>query len=265
VYQNRIISQSFINKMNSIFHPYGLLVGIGIVVAFQLSEIQAKKHRFPHRELGRLGVWLLVGGIIGARLYHVMSEFILYQHQLWYIFAVWEGGLSIIGGMAGALCALFLYSRYYKKDISFIKTVADIAVLGLPFGQAIGRLGNFFNQELYGFPTTLPWGIFIDPQHRLAGFELYQKFHPLFLYEMIGVLIIGSGLWWGERQKIWRVGSGQLALMYVIAYALLRFCLDFLRIDKHLILFLHLGTNQIVLLGVLLVSIVLWRYSDDQK
>ncbi len=251
--------------MNTLFNPYGFLVGIGIITALQLSELQAKKHHFSDKELWRVATWMLIGGVIGARLYHVFSDFELYQSHLFQIFAVWEGGLSIIGGVAGALIGLLGYCRQKKKNVSFVKTVADLAVFGLPFGQAIGRLGNFFNQELYGFPTQLPWGIFIDLPHRLPGFEIYQKFHPLFFYEMMGTVLIGAFLWWVERKKIWKVGSGQFALFYIMAYSALRFALDFLRIDKQLSSFFNLGINQLILVGVVLVSGVLWMYQDEKK
>ena len=139
----------------------------------------------------------------------------------------------------------------------------DIIIFGLPLGQAIGRLGNYFNQELYGLPTSLPWGIFIDVQHRIASYTHVERFHPLFAYEMIFTAAFGIGLWMYSLRvkKPIKIGSGFYFLVYVLYYCFVRFCLDFLRIDKTYFLGTSLGLNQVILILLMLITgmYTLWR------
>jgi phosphatidylglycerol:prolipoprotein diacylglycerol transferase len=177
------------------------------------------------------------------------------------IFQVWQGGLSIIGGILGGTIAAFLYQKIHHS-IPVLK-IFDLAVLGLPFAQAVGRLGNFVNQELYGFPTRLPWAIFIDPAHRYPLYQNEGFYHPLFAYEMIGLLLLGGCLWQKEKHKEWLVGSGKYFFVYLLFYTFFRFCLDFLRIDKTLLSGTSLGLNQVVLLGVFLSGIMWWKLRSN--
>jgi phosphatidylglycerol:prolipoprotein diacylglycerol transferase len=139
-----------------------------------------------------------------------------------------NGGLGIPGAVIGGALALWIYCR--KKKISFL-TWADVAIPGVALAQAIGRWGNFFNQELYGQPTNLPWKLYIDPAHRVPGYENFDYFQPLFLYESLwNVLNMAVLLWMGRRFEKW-LKPGDLFFIYMIMYSIGRFSLDFLRLD----------------------------------
>jgi phosphatidylglycerol:prolipoprotein diacylglycerol transferase len=147
-----------------------------------------------------------------------------------------------------------------------VMTILDLSVFGLPFAQAIGRWGNYFNQELYGWPTSLPWGLYIEPQFRLRGLESFSRFHPLFLYESIAMTVFGVWVWVIDRRsrsQVWTIGSGFYFWLYLTYYAVLRFGLDFMRPDKAYSLGLDLGTNQLVLIVVMVIGMLnlvrLWR------
>lgn len=227
-------------------HLYGLLLGLGFVAALQvISQINKHAAVLCEKKLNLL-VWIaVVGGIIGARIYHVIDEWQYYAVHIGAIPQVWRGGLGIYGGMAGGilalvLCALAMQTKKQSKigneiKISVTQTLKlwfDVAAMGLPLGQAIGRLGNWVNQELYGLPTTLPWGIFIAPENRLSGFAAFSHFHPLFAYEAVWMLLTFTFLYgYLYRQKHIHLGTGVYALGYVASYAAIRFSLDFLRLD----------------------------------
>jgi phosphatidylglycerol:prolipoprotein diacylglycerol transferase len=235
------------------FHWYGFLIGCAVCVSMWLIEKKLRDLQLPEKFQQRLFVCGCAGGIIGARAYHVLTDWPLYQSYFIRAFEIWRGGLSIIGAVMGVMIGVWIFLYFFdrrKKTLSFWQA-ADALVFGLPFGQAIGRMGNYVNQELYGLPTNLPWKIFIDPAHRLPQFADVQFFHPLFAYEMIGDMCIGCLLWWCARKKIWQVGEGKFFLLYVMIYATLRVALDFLRPDKSLFLGSLFGVNQVILSGVL--------------
>ena len=179
------------------FHWYGLLIGIGILAAIQASTWLAKRRKIDEQILWNGAWWALAGGLIGARLYHVLdlwSE--IYSLDPISAFYIWNGGLGIIGGLIGGFVGLWFYKRFTIYDLPArndshseaggrFTNLLDIAFFGLPIGQAIGRIGNFINQEVYGLPTDLPWGIYID--------EKFGRFHPLFAYEALWMLL-GFGL-----------------------------------------------------------------------
>ncbi|OGN96522.1 MAG: prolipoprotein diacylglyceryl transferase [Chloroflexi bacterium RBG_13_50_21] len=176
------------------------------------------------------------------------------------ILAIWKGGLGIPGAVIGGALALYLFCR--SRKMSFMLW-ADIAAPGVALAQGIGRFGNFFNQELYGKPTTLPWAIKIDPIYRVPGYEQFTTFHPLFLYESIWNLLNMGFLLWLERRFAGRLKEGDLFLTYLIGYPFGRFFLEFLKVDAP-----HIGTiniNQTFMLIVILVSsfLLYWRHRPD--
>lgn len=233
------------------FHLYGLLVGVGIAVGYVLAERKAKPYFSDNDRFSKVLLGVLFGGVVGARLYHVITDWPLYQNHFWQAFQLWNGGLSIIGAIAGGAAggglALRLLSKNLKSFRHEVAVSADIAALCIPFAQAIGRLGNYFNQELYGLPTTLPWAIPISPKYRASGYEQYDTFHPLFAYEAIGLVTFALFLWWLEKTKKWSVGSGTFALAYLAFYGIYRGVLEFLRIQKVSFGDTGFGVNQIVL------------------
>jgi phosphatidylglycerol:prolipoprotein diacylglycerol transferase len=207
---------------------YGVMTLAGCFAGAILTHFEFKR-RGENPEHGwnimALGVVL---GLIGARLYHVIHQWSYYSTHLTEIPAIWHGGQGIFGAIAGALLALILYVRWRRLNLA---VYADIGVIGFLLGQAVGRWGNFFNQEIYGPPTELPWGLYIDATHRLPGYELYEHFHPLFLYESLTSLAGVLTLLWISRRFASKLKSGDVALMYGIWYPTERFFLEFLRID----------------------------------
>lgn len=187
-------------------------------------------------------LWVLIGAVIGARLYYVFIQsprgpegLGRYLANPLEIINVMEGGLHIFGGFIGGTLAILLYVRRRRLPLA---VYLDGAALGLPLGQAIARLGNFINQELYGPPTDLPWGLRIDPPHRIPPYNdltLYPestRFHPLFLYESLWNLA-GFGLLHVIANRFaGRLRDGDLVLVYAIWYPLGRFFLEFLRTDS---------------------------------
>ena len=209
-------------------------------------------HRIQKQDakLAAIDVWagllyIFIPAIIFARLYHVITDFHLYRDNLLNAFAIWNGGLGIIGGMAGGILGLFIFAR--RRNLPFKDMLGAVAVV-LPIGQVIGRLGNLFNHELYGPPTDLPWGQFIPEAFRKAGYENFSYFHPLFLYEALANLVLFAMLW-----NLWQRGWRGLKLVWVYlgGYGIIRFSLDFMRIDGNTGVS-GLSYTQWLILGVLM-------------
>ncbi len=223
---------------------YGLLLALGALVAAFIAEREARRRGDnPDHVWNALSLCIILG-IIGARLYHVFSSpaeglgWSYYRQHPIDIFAFWKGGLQglgIYGAVAGGILGLFIYTRIAK--LNFLHW-ADLGAMVLPLAQAIGRWGNFFNQELYGYPTTLPWGIKIDAAHRYGPFTDLSKypvettlFHPTFLYESILCLIAFGIMMWVNRRFSGRLKDGDLFLLYFILYPLIRIITEFQRPD----------------------------------
>lgn len=248
------------------FHVYGFLIGSAAAAGLLTAEWYSQRYQVAPKLFWRAALWSVVGGAVGARGWHVATDWHLYQSQPITALFVWNGGLSILGAVAGAAASLFVWQAFSGKQLGLAK-LADIAVFGLPLAQAIGRWGNFVNQELYGLPSNLPWAITIEPAYRLTGFEQFVRYHPLFLYEQIFTAGFWVWLMWYQRSgrlaRSWlAVGSGRLFLCYVWLYAGVRFVLDFIRLEKQVVVF-GLGKNQVILLLVILVLggwlVMKWR------
>ena len=180
--------------LNQSFHVYfyGILITLGVVVATLLASAEAKRRGQDPDIIWDMLFWVVIAGIVGARIWHILTpppsmvaQGITTQYYLSHpllMLDIRNGGLGIPGAVFGGVLAMWIYTR--KKKISLVAWL-DITAPGLALAQAIGRWGNFFNQELYGAPTNLPWKIFIDPAHRLPGFENFAFYHPLFLYELL--------------------------------------------------------------------------------
>ncbi len=251
------------------FHLYGLLIGLAAATAILLAEKVVQDFPLQKAVFWQVVTAAFLGGLIGARLYHIWTDWPLYVQNLSETWQIWNGGLSIIGAFLGGVCGLIVAVWWQKKKIVWQQVVfwMDVAVLCLPIAQAIGRLGNYVNQELYGLPSTLPWAIPIDLQHRAAGYQSFATFHPLFAYEALGMLICVALLWWIKRKKTWQLGSGRFALAYFAWYGLFRSGLESLRVEKTMIAQTSLGLNQVVLftIGILSLAALLWKLAQQRK
>jgi phosphatidylglycerol---prolipoprotein diacylglyceryl transferase len=221
---------------------YGLLIVIGAILGALVARAQAKANGDEYDHVWNMLAVCLVLGIIGARLYHVFSSpaggalgWPHYRQHPIDIIAFWKGGLQgfgIYGAVIGGILGVWSYARLAR--LSFVRWL-DYAVVGLILAQAIGRWGNYFNQELYGPPTDLPWAIYIDPAHRLRGLEGYDTFHPVFLYESFANLAIGAFLFWISRRRRQWLLDGDIFLMYLVLYPFVRFWLEYLRPDAWMV------------------------------
>jgi phosphatidylglycerol:prolipoprotein diacylglycerol transferase len=227
---------------------YGLCIALGIAAATWLTgrELARKGH---DNALALDSLFFVVPlGFIGARIYHVTTDYDLYADDpIPDVFAVWNGGLGIYGAVAGGFLGVLLFS-WYRRISPLV--FADAAAPGLILAQAIGRWGNYFNQELFGRPSDLPWAIRIAPENRPAEFADATSFHPTFLYESIWDLLVCLALLWIARRFANRLRDGDIVLLYVSLYSLGRFFVETLRIDPA---FLIGGSIR----GNLLVSSVL--------
>ena len=209
-------------------HAYGLMIALGIVAGTWLMG-----RRFEQRGIGTrddansIVIWGVIGGIIGARLYHVATDWSKFSDHLTNIPKLWQGGLGIPGGiLLGTLTATWAMRR---RNIP-IPVALNCAAPALPLAQSIGRWGNWWNQELFGRPTTLPWALRIDDEHIPQGYSLGTTFHPTFLYESLANLALCGILLLIDRRTTAR--PGHLMAMYVMGYGFIRFFVEGLRIDE---------------------------------
>ena len=208
---------------------YGVILAIAIFCGAVLSSRFGRKYFGLNEDtIINLVPYLIIFGIIGARLYYCFLDFNFYLRFPTEIFALRHGGISIHGAILGGAIGLFIYAKRHK--IPAVK-LADVVSLVLPLSQAIGRWGNFFNSEAYGLPTSLPWKLYIAPQFRQAPYLDYEYYHPAFLYESILDLIIFGILYYLTRNKLIKK-DGQLTLIYLILYSVVRILVETVRIDS---------------------------------
>lgn len=216
-------------------HWYGILIGMGVFIGFLLVLREGNRQGINPDLFYDLIIFGVPAGIIGARIYFVIFEWDVFAVNPIRALYIWEGGLAIHGALIGAVIVGVLVSRHYK--VNFWR-VADIAGPSLILAQAIGRWGNFVNQEAYGYETNLPWAMYIDGAYR----------HPTFLYESIWNLLVFSFLLWLRRKKF--IQTGEIFLSYLTLYSLGRFFIEGLRTDS-----LMLGPIRVAqLLSVTLIA-----------
>lgn len=248
---------------------YGIIIMLGVIAAAVLSYIEAKRRQLDTDIVWDSLPWVVIGGVIGARIWHILTPPASMVEQgitTWYYLthpleaiAIWRGGLGIPGAVAGGALALYIYSR--KRGFSFLLW-ADIIVPGLALAQAIGRWGNYFNQEVYGSPSTLPWAITIDPQYRLPEFRGIATYHPLFLYESIFNLLNMGLLLWLNRKYSHKLKEGDVFLSYLITYPVFRFFLEFLRLDHSYVGGVNANQVFMLIIALLAVGLIIWRHRE---
>lgn len=221
---------------------YGILLVTGMIVATWVAGRYVERRGYSGEAMWDLLVWVLVPGLIGARLYYVFIQSPRGPEGLGHFLAnpisilqIWHGGIHIYGGLIFGSLAALLFLRWRKLPVGIY---LDGLGLGVPLGQAIGRWANFINQELYGPPTTQPWGLRIDPEHLIppytdmAQYPESTRFHPLFLYESLWNFLGFGLIFWLSRRFEDRLLPGDIIFMYLIWYPLGRFCIEFIRTDS---------------------------------
>jgi prolipoprotein diacylglyceryl transferase len=205
---------------------YGLAIALGVVTAVAIARRRWAARGGNPDDISTIALWAVPAGLVGARLYHLVTDWSRYEGRRWDMVEVWEGGLGIPGGiLAGVLAGMWVVHRRGLPAAELL----DVAAPAIPVAQAIGRLGNYFNQELFGRPTDLPWGLEIDPAHRPIAYADVTAFHPTFLYEALWNLALAAVLVVVGRR--WHPRPGQLFAGYVAGYAAGRLWVEALRID----------------------------------
>jgi len=211
-----------VNVLGVGFHIYGLLIGLGIWLAYEASVWAAKSINIDKRLVEEGLWWAVIPGLVGARLYHVIDLWEIYRLDWMRILMLWEGGLGIWGAIIGGMVGLLFFYVVKEKELrGKLLKLFDVAVIGLPLAQAIGRWGNFANGELYGKMTTLPWGMVV------SGVE--GRVHPLFLYESVLNLGLFGLMVWMVKSK--RHKNGWWTGVYLVGYGVIRMVLEPLRPD----------------------------------
>jgi prolipoprotein diacylglyceryl transferase len=227
-------------------HAYGLAYVVAIVAAVLIASRRWEREGGDRHLVQEVALWGVPAGLVGGRLYFLATSWNEVPPHWWGPLAVWDGGLGIWGGIgAGTLAGLWVLRRHSADIPRFL----DAAAPALLVAQAIGRIGNYFNQELFGGPTSLPWALQIDPAHRPPGYEQYATFQPTFLYELIWNLgLAGALVWLGHHR---RIRPGGLFALYVAGYSGFRIFEEVLRVDPaHHILGLRLNLYVAALLFV---------------
>jgi len=225
-----------------LFRWHGLLLALGVAAGAALAAYEAKRRYDDPEIIYYIFLPLIIFGTLGARVWHLLTPPLssvqigltsqyYFSHPL-DSFALWMGGLGFPGALIGGTLALLYFARKYEFPFW---ELTDLLAPGLALAQAIGRVGNYFNQELYGLPTNLPWKIFIQPDNRLADYEAAEYYHPLFAYESILNFANLFFLLWLARRFEDKLKVGDLFLAYLAFYSVVRFALEFLRLDVALV------------------------------
>lgn len=261
VFSGSWIAPQFFSIGPLTIHYYGITMALAVGAAWWFASKRAVQYGLTQEEVDMLSVWLVLGGLVGARLYHVASSWQYYWQYPLESVKIWHGGLSIFGALLGGFVVLLIFGfkRNLKTTHNLQPTTYNLLDWLAPsvlLGQIIGRFGNFFNYEAFGYPTSLPWKMFVPEYFRPSTFLSASYFHPLFLYEALGNAVILLVLMYffrpGRRQKFdSRMTAGALFFSYLLLYNVLRFAIEHLRIDSTF-LFHNIRLNVLVS-GVLVI------------
>lgn len=238
---------------------YALIIITGALLGALLASREARRRGLDKDIVWDILPWVLIAGIIGARIWHVLtpdSTLLIDGKNPYFIrpieiLNIRNGGLGIPGAVMAGVFALWLYCRKKKLNFQFM---LDILAPGLALGQAIGRWGNFFNQEVYGLPSNLPWAIKIDEVHRLPQYADVERYHPTFLYEFIWNILNMFVLLWIARKFEGKLKNGDVFLVYLIVYPVGRFMLEFIRIVYSPIA--GINSNQVLMAVIAIAAAV---------
>lgn len=236
---------------------YSLFIILGIFVAIWLGNKRWIAKGGKPGQVSDVALFAVPFGIIGGRIYHVATDWEKYfgSGQNWIdALKIWNGGLGIWGAILFGGVGAWIGCKYYKI---YLPPFADAIAPGIIFAQAIGRLGNYFNQELFGKPTDLAWGLEIAEKFRPQGFESFATFHPTFLYEILWNVLVGFGLIYLDRK--YKIGHGRLFALYVSLYSLGRLFIENLRIDEARLILgfrFNVFTSLVVIVGGLIYFVI---------
>jgi prolipoprotein diacylglyceryl transferase len=208
---------------------YGLLLALGVLAGSAIARRELRRRSLDPDLTYSVALWVVPLGLAGARLYHVATDWSTRFAGHWErIPQVWEGGLGIYGALAGGILGGAIAARRYGIALPVL---LDCIAPGTAIAQALGRFGNYFNQELFGGPTSLPWGLEIAPANRPAGYTQYATFQPTFLYESLWCILVAAVVLAVSRRAWRRLPGGALLCLYLALYSAGRFFVEGLRID----------------------------------
>ncbi len=230
-----VLPQSF-NLGYLTVHYYGICLAVGFLLGFGLLYSKKDLYNLNSKQYEGLIWYLLISGFVGARIYHVLSHADYYFYNLAEILKVWSGGLSIFGALLGGLIGLYIWNKNNSNTHSFTRLL-DFLVPGLALAQSFGRLGNAFNYEYHGLPTSVPWAMFVPESFRYSDFFDYAFFHPLFYYESFVCLLLALILLKLPSYKIFEKYQkpGNLFAIYLILYSCFRIVFEYMRLDSTII------------------------------
>jgi phosphatidylglycerol:prolipoprotein diacylglycerol transferase len=238
---------------------YGLLIALAVLFGLALATRLGRERGIEAGLIADLLPLLVLGAVIGARLYYVLFEWRQYQGQWLEMFAIWRGGIAIHGALLGGTLTLILFCRWRRQAFW---PLLDVLVPAVALGQAIGRWGNFFNSEAFGLPTQLPWKLTIPLEHRPAAFLAQSSFHPTFLYESLwnlGVCALLLSLFQQASRGRLSLPAGALSCVYLMAYSSGRVWIEGLRLDPLCLFseppFCQGGLRMAQLMSLLLISL----------
>lgn len=243
-------------SFNSIgpFQLYGLCIALGVIVAVTISSKRWEARGGDADDIGTIAIWAVPAGVIGARIYHVATDWKTYQDDWVGALKITQGGLGVPGGIFLGVVVGLLVVR--AKGLPKLELL-DVAAPAIPIAQAIGRFGNYFNQEVFGRPTSLPWALEIDPDvsATAASYPMGTTFHPTFLYEGLWNVALALGLVWLDRRR--RLRPGELFTLYVLGYAVGRLWVEALRSDAASLIFgVRINIWVSVIVGLLAVAVL---------
>jgi prolipoprotein diacylglyceryl transferase len=234
------------------FHLYGLCIALGVLAAVTLSAKRWENKGGDPDDIYTIAIWAVPAGVIGSRIYHVATDWKTYQDNWVDALKITQGGLGIPGGIFFGVLAGYIVVKVRKMPVL---QLLDVVAPALPLAQAIGRFGNYFNQEVFGRPTTLPWGLEIDPQYRPPEYATDTTFHPTFLYEALWNVALCLLLIRLDRKR--KVPPGQLFTLYVLGYAVGRLWVESLRSDPaSLILGVRINIWMSIIVGLVALAVL---------
>ena len=242
---------------------YGIMIALGVIAGVWLAQKRYTARGHDPEDIATMAMWSVPAGVIGSRIYHVITDNQRFRGNWAEAFKIWEGGLGIWGGVAGSVLMAVWLAKRRNWDL---RDQLDSVAPAIPLGQAVGRFGNWFNQELFGGPTDLPWGLEIDEAHRPTEHLAEPTFHPTFLYESVWNLMVVAALIWVVPRLLRNLRRGYLFAAYVLLYTVGRLWIELVRIDTASEIF---GIRVNVFTSVIVGSIaafVLWqgtRHTDS--
>jgi phosphatidylglycerol:prolipoprotein diacylglycerol transferase len=232
---------------------YGIILALSILVGYAVARKFSWKFGINEKEVDDIAFWITIAGLLGARIYYIIFNWQYFSSDLAETYKIWHGGLSIYGSLIAGIVFIVFYSR--KKAYSFYQLL-DLAAISIPLSQALGRFGNFFNQEAFGLPTNLPWKMYVEEINRPLQYRSESFFHPAFLYEALWNLIVFFILY----KVMGRIKPGVLAFLYLGLYSLGRFFIEGIRLDS-LYIFGLKADQLVAVLGLLVAGIMITKLS----